>query len=147
MSESKHRVRAYTNTACRAEARTHFEQIHKKGVCTHEEQTYEHQADTSRVRCHFRESKEVQYYANLLCLSPKYFGSIIKENTGTSASDWISQYVIVQAKSLLRHNKDLNIQQISYQLGFTDPAAFTRYFKANAGLSPKEYREQQSREA
>ena len=89
---------------------------------------------------HFRESKEVQYYANLLCLSPKYFGTIIKESTGTSASDWISHYVIIQAKSLLRHNKDLNIQQISYQLGFSDPAAFTRYFKANAGLSPKEYR-------
>lgn len=92
---------------------------------------------------HFRESKEVQYYANLLCLSPKYFGTIIKESTGTSASDWISHYVIIQAKSLLRHNKDLNIQQISYQLGFPDPAAFTRYFKANAGLSPKEYRAQQ----
>lgn len=92
---------------------------------------------------HFRESKEVQYYANLLCLSPKYFGSVIKESTGISASSWISRYVIVQAKSLLRHNKDLTIQQISYQLGFQDPAAFTRYFKANAGLSPKEYRAQQ----
>lgn len=92
---------------------------------------------------HFRESKEVQYYANLLCLSPKYFGSVIKETTGISASSWISRYVIVQAKSLLRHNKDLSIQQVSYQLGFQDPAAFTRYFKANAGLSPKEYRAQQ----
>lgn len=92
---------------------------------------------------HFRESKEVQYYANLLCLSPKYFGSVIKETTGISASSWISRYVIVQAKSLLRHNKDLSIQQVSYQLGFQDPAAFTRYFKTNAGLSPKEYRAQQ----
>ena len=92
---------------------------------------------------HFRESKEVQYYADLLCLSPKYFGSVIKESTGISASSWISRYVIVQAKSLLRYNKHLSIQQISYQLGFQDPAAFTRYFKANAGLSPKEYRAQQ----
>jgi AraC-like DNA-binding protein len=92
---------------------------------------------------HFQESREVKYYANLLCLSPKYFGSIIKEHTGISASEWISSYVIIQAKSLLRHSKDLNIQQISYQLGFPDPAAFTRYFKTNAGLSPKEYRAQQ----
>ena len=92
---------------------------------------------------HFQESREVKYYADLLCLSPKYFGSIIKEHTGISASEWISHYVIVQAKSLLRHSKDLSIQQISYQLGFPDPAAFTRYFKANAGLSPKEYRAQQ----
>ena len=89
---------------------------------------------------HFHESREVQFYADLLCLSPKYFGSIIKEHTGISASDWISRYVIVQAKSLLRHSDNLNIQQISFRLGFSDPAAFTRYFKANTGLSPKEYR-------
>ncbi len=92
---------------------------------------------------HFQESREVQYYAHLLCLSPKYFGSIIKKQTGISANEWISGYIIVQAKSLLRHSKDLNIQQISYQLGFPDPAAFTRYFKTYTGLSPKEYRAQQ----
>ena len=92
---------------------------------------------------HFHESREVQYYAELLCLSPKYFGSIIKEHTGVSASEWISRYVIIKAKSLLRHSQNLNIQQISYQLGFPDPAAFTRYFKANTGMSPKEYRAQQ----
>jgi AraC-like DNA-binding protein len=89
---------------------------------------------------HYQESREVKYYADLLCLSPKYFGSIIKEQTGISASEWISRYVIIQAKSLLRHSKHLNIQQISFQLGFADPAAFTRYFKANTGQSPKEYR-------
>ena len=92
---------------------------------------------------HFQESREVQYYANLLCLSPKYFGSIIKKQTGISANEWITGYVIVQAKSLLRHSKNLNIQQISQQLGFSDPAAFTRFFKTNAGMSPKEYRAQQ----
>ena len=92
---------------------------------------------------HFHESREVKYYADLLCLSPKYFGTLIKEETGISASEWISRYVIIQAKSLLSHSRDLNIQQISYQLGFSDPAAFTRYFKMNAGLSPKEYRVQQ----
>ena len=92
---------------------------------------------------HFQESREVQYYANLLCLSPKYFGSIIKKQTGISANEWISGYIIVQAKSLLRHSKELNIQQISYELGFPDPAAFTRYFKTYTGLSPKEYRAQQ----
>jgi AraC-like DNA-binding protein len=91
---------------------------------------------------HFQECREVQYYAHLLCLSPKYFGSIIKKQTGISANEWITGYVIVQAKSLLRHSKNLNIQQISQQLGFSDPAAFTRFFKTNTGMRPKEYREQ-----
>ncbi len=95
------------------------------------------------VVTHYHENREVQFYANLLCLSPKYFGSIIKEQTGIPAGEWITRYVIVQAKSLLRHNLNLNIQQISFQLGFPDPAAFTRYFKANTGMTPKEYRAQQ----
>lgn len=90
---------------------------------------------------HYRESREVQYYANLLCLSPKHFGSIIKQHSGKSANEWISQYVVVQAKSLLRYRSDLNIQQIAYQLGFADPAAFTRYFKTVARITPKAYRE------
>jgi AraC-like DNA-binding protein len=92
---------------------------------------------------HYAESRKVEYYANLLCLSPKYFGSIIKEQTGISASVWISRYVIAKAKTMLHYRKDLNIQQISYELGFPDPAAFTRYFKANEGISPKEYRSEQ----
>lgn len=92
---------------------------------------------------HSSENRKVQFYADLLCLSPKYFGSVIKELSGISASEMITRYVIVQAKTLLRYRKDLNIQQISFQLGFPDPAAFTRYFKANVGLSPKEYRAQQ----
>ena len=75
--------------------------------------------------------------------APKYFGSVIKKQTGISANEWITGYVIIQAKSLLRHSSNLNIQQISQQLGFSDPAAFTRFFKTNAGMSPKEYRAQQ----
>jgi len=93
---------------------------------------------------HFHESREVQYYAKLLCYSPKYFGTIIKQQTGTPANEWIARYVIIQAKSRLQERQDYNIQQISYQLGFTDPAAFTRFFKANTGMSPKEFREQQN---
>ena len=91
---------------------------------------------------HFRESREVQFYANLLCLSPKYFGSVIKQQTGITANEWISRYVIIQAKSWLRYRHDFSIQQICYELGFQDSAAFARYFKTNTGLSPKEYREQ-----
>lgn len=92
---------------------------------------------------HCTENRTVKYYANLLCLSPKYFGSVIKEQTGITAWDMISRYIILKSKSMLRLRNDLNIQQISQQLGFPDSASFTRYFKANAGMSPKEYRAQQ----
>lgn len=90
---------------------------------------------------HFRESREVRYYAHELSLSPKYFGSIIKQETGVSAGDWIARYVVIRAKTLLRYSSDLTIQQIADQLGFPDATTFTRYFRANAGMSPKDYRE------
>ena len=91
---------------------------------------------------HYKENREVQFYARLLCLSPKYFGSLIKKDTGISASQCIANYVIIQAKALLHYRPDLTIQQISHQLGFDDPMSFSRYFKTSAGVSPKAYREQ-----
>ena len=91
---------------------------------------------------HYHESREVRYYAQKLCLSPKYFGSIIMQETGISAGEWIARYVILRAKTYLRHRPDLTIQQICHELGFSDAASFSRYFKTNAGVTPKEYRDQ-----
>lgn len=90
---------------------------------------------------HHCESREVRFYARQLCLSPKYFGTIIKQETGVSAGEWIARYVVIRAKTLLRHRPDLTIQQIYQRLGFTDAATFSRYFKATAGMSAKAYRE------
>ena len=94
---------------------------------------------------HYKESREVSYYARLLCLSPKYFGSLIKKEMGRSASQCIAHYVALQAKSMLCYRNDLSIQQIGYQLGFDDQTSFSRYFKATTGLSPKEYRMERQR--
>ncbi len=89
---------------------------------------------------HYSESREVHFYAELLHLSPKYFATLIKRNTGTSASDWIANHVIIQAKSLLNSRKDLNILQVSNKLGFPDQAAFSRFFKTHTNQTPMEYR-------
>lgn len=91
---------------------------------------------------HYKEHREVQYYAQLLCLSPKYFGSLIKKEMGISAGQCIAHYVVIRAKTLLHYRPDLTILQISQQLGFDDSTSFSRYFKASAGVSPKRYREQ-----
>lgn len=91
---------------------------------------------------HYKENREVQYYAQLLCLSPKYFGSLIRKEMGISAVQCIANYVVIQAKALLHYRPDLTIQQISQQLGFDDPTSFSRYFKSSTGISPMKYREQ-----
>ena len=90
---------------------------------------------------HFHESREVRYYARELSLSPKYFGRIIKQETGVSAGEWIARYIVIRAKTLLRYQPYLTIQQISHQLGFSDATTFARYFRTSAGMTPKEYRE------
>ena len=92
---------------------------------------------------HYKEHREVRYYAQLLCLSPKYFGTLIKKEMGISANQCIAHYIVIQAKALLHYRPDLSIQQISQQLGFDDPTSFSRYFKTSAGISPKQYRDQQ----
>jgi len=90
---------------------------------------------------HYRESREVRFYADLFCLTPKHFASVIKRQTGIMASDWISNYVMIQAKTMLHDEQQLSVQQISRLLGFPDQSAFSRFFKANAGISPSEFRE------
>ncbi len=91
---------------------------------------------------HYHESREVSYYAHMLSLTPKYFATVIKETTGQSASEWINKYVIIQAKWMLQHDHEKTVQQIANQLGFSEQASFSRFFKTHCYMSPTEYREQ-----
>ncbi len=90
---------------------------------------------------HYHESREVNYYARLLSLTPKYFATIIKETTGQSASQWINNYVMIQAKWMIQHEHHKTIQQIAHQLGFSEQASFSRFFKTHCGVAPTDYRE------
>ena len=60
---------------------------------------------------------EVAFYARLHHLTPKYFASLIKAETGIRSTEWITNYVIIQAKMLLDSHKEMTVQQISYHLG------------------------------
>lgn len=90
---------------------------------------------------HYKESRNVSFYADKLCMSPKYFGTVIKKETGLHVGKCISGYVVMQAKNLLNTNRDMNIQQISQILGFEDQSSFSRFFRNETGVSPSEYRQ------
>lgn len=84
---------------------------------------------------------DVKFYASLACLTPKYFGTVVKQETGHNAAYWIRNYIISEAKMLLHIRHDLSIQAVAYMLGFDEQTVFSRYFKRDVGLSPTEYRE------
>ena len=90
---------------------------------------------------HYAESHEVAFYAKMFDLTPKYFSAIIKKETGASAIKWISEYVTVQAKQLLDIHKEYTVLQVSCEIGFSDQATFSRYFRKYTGMTPREYRD------
>ena len=81
----------------------------------------------------------VAYCATQFNLSPKYFGDLVKKETGKSAQEYIQLKLIGAAKEkILDANK--SISEVAYELGFKYPSHFTRFFKQHVGHSPNEYR-------
>jgi AraC-like DNA-binding protein len=91
------------------------------------------------VKENFREQREVGFYANKLCLTPKYLSKVIRDNSGSSAGEWINNYVVLEAKALLK-STNMTIQQISEELNFPSQSFFGKHFKRCTGMSPSEYR-------
>jgi AraC family transcriptional activator of pobA len=89
----------------------------------------------------YTEHRDVAYYAGLACLSPKYFAKSVLKASGRSPLDWIQEYVILEAKTMLRSGA-YSVQQVSDALNFPSISHFARYFKNAAGISPKKYQSQ-----
>ncbi len=84
-------------------------------------------------------SREVQYYADKLDITPKYLTLISRQISGRSAAQWITYTVITNAKALLATSQP-TIQQVSEKLNFPNPSFFGQYFLRHTGMTPKEYR-------
>jgi len=89
---------------------------------------------------HYAEHHDVNFYADLCCLSPKYFSTIVKQESGYPASHWIQQYLITMAKVLFQTEPSVTLQEVSDRLGFSEISAFSRFFRQQTGLSPSAYR-------
>ena len=85
------------------------------------------------------EQRGVAFYADKLCLTPKYLSKLVKMSSGRSAPDWIDSYVILEAKNLLKYS-DKPIKEIVYLLHFPNQSVFYKFFKAHTGQTPSEYR-------
>lgn len=90
------------------------------------------------VHLNYMQHRTLSFYADQLFISPKYLTVLVKEATGRSATEWINEFVIVEAKNLLRFSGK-NIQQVAYALNFPNQSAFGKYFKHLTGISPTAY--------
>lgn len=90
---------------------------------------------------HYRTERSVGFYARQLCITPKYLTTLIKRISGQSVSEWIDNYVIIEAKTLLKYS-NMSIQEIAYYLNFPNQSFFGSYFKRNTGMSPSQYKTQ-----
>ena len=88
---------------------------------------------------HFRESREVQYYAELLNITPKHLTKTVSRYTGgVTPVAWIDQYVVAQAKNILT-TQHLTVKETAFRLGFNESGSFCRFFKRVTSLTPREY--------
>lgn len=91
------------------------------------------------VHENYRTERMIGFYADRICVTPKYLSKLVKEHTGRSAGEWIENHVILDARTMLQ-SSDMTIQQIAASLNFPNQSFFGKYFKRATGLSPKEYR-------
>ena len=88
----------------------------------------------------YPKSRSVSFYADKLCLTPKYLSTVCKDCSGYTASELINRYVVKDIDYLLK-KRDKSVKEICNELEFPNLSFFGRYVKKHLGLSPKQYRE------
>ena len=88
----------------------------------------------------YPKSRSVAYYADKLCLTPKFLSTVCKEVSGETASELINRYVVQDIDFLLKQ-RGRSVKEICNELEFPNLSFFGRYVKKHLGLSPKQYRE------
>lgn len=96
---------------------------------------------TDLVVAHYKENRNVKYYAALLDYDQQYFSKLFcKLSGGVTPLEWIQQYVVTQAKLLMDAHPKQTIKETAYQLGFPTTANFCRYFRRATGIYPQAYK-------
>ena len=91
------------------------------------------------VNQHCCQQHQISYYADRMCLTERYLGTVVRQTSGATTKEWIDRALITQAKVLLRHS-DKTVLKISEDLNFPNPAFFCKYFKRLTAMTPLEYR-------
>lgn len=90
------------------------------------------------LNVNFKTMKKVKEYAEHLNVTEKLLNEIILQRTGENVSSLIFKQLILEAKRLLKSG--VSTKQVAYDLNFTDPAHFSKFFKTQTGFSPSEFK-------
>ncbi|WP_419870226.1 AraC family transcriptional regulator [Chryseobacterium sp. CT-SW4] len=96
----------------------------------------------SLIDKYFKEERSVSFYAGELTISANYLNIICQKNLHVSASSLIQDRILLEAKRLLKVS-EMSVKDIVYELGFYDHASFSKFFKAQTGMTPSQFKEQQ----
>ena len=88
----------------------------------------------------FRQNREIGYYADKLCVTPKYLSEVSKKVSGLPANYWITRYTTLDISRLLR-DRTRSFTEISDLFGFSSLSHFSRYVQNNLGAKPTDFRE------
>lgn len=80
----------------------------------------------------------LDFYADRLCITQRYLGTLVRQASGTTAKEWIDRAIINEAKVALKHS-DVTVAQLADRLNFPNASFFCKYFKRMTGLTPTEY--------
>lgn len=83
--------------------------------------------------------RTVLFYADRLCITPKYLSTVCKMSTGKTALEWIHQYTKEAIVQQLKYSNK-SIKEIAEELDFPNISFFGKFVKTQLGVSPKEYR-------
>ncbi|MDH6250535.1 AraC family transcriptional activator of pobA [Chryseobacterium sp. H1D6B] len=89
---------------------------------------------------HFKSDRSVSFYADKLNISANYLNIVCKKNLNVSASSVIQNRILLESKRLLKVS-EMSVKDIVYDLGFYDHASFSKFFKAQTGMTPSQFKE------
>ena len=123
---------------------TDLQRLHKQSA----QQTAHRQSHSEQILQQFLDlvaehgatERNVAFYAERLLVTPNHLSSVIRQQSGQTVMQWLNERTLLQAKVLLKHS-DLSSSDIAFRLGFTEATLFSRFFRRETGMTPKEYRE------